>query len=123
MPRFKKKHLAAPTLNYTRRGFRLKEGRLHLAGGIAVTVVWSRDLPAEPSSVRIHRDPLGHWYASFVVPAQAEELPATGRAIGIDWGDPEVGFHAQSPTGEGCTVRFEDVRHSAERLADLRSGV
>ncbi|MFG1754858.1 RNA-guided endonuclease InsQ/TnpB family protein [Streptosporangium sandarakinum] len=90
MPRFKKKHLAAPTLNYTRRGFRLKEGRLHLAGGIAVTVVWSRDLPAEPSSVRIRRDPLGHWYASFVVPAQTGELPATGRAIGIDWGIREI---------------------------------
>ncbi|MGW0065117.1 RNA-guided endonuclease InsQ/TnpB family protein [Streptosporangium sandarakinum] len=90
MPRFKKKDRAAPTLNYTRRGFLLKEGRLHLAGGIAVTVVWSRNLPAEPSSVRIHRDPVGHWYASFVVPAQAEELPATGRAIGIDWGVREI---------------------------------
>jgi putative transposase len=30
MPRFKKKDLAAPSLNYTRRGFRLKNGRLHL---------------------------------------------------------------------------------------------
>ncbi|MEU0519878.1 hypothetical protein [Streptosporangium sp. NPDC006007] len=65
MPRFKRKDLAAPTLNYTRRGFRLRDGRLHLAGGIALTVVWSRDLPAEPSSVRVYRDGLGHWYASF----------------------------------------------------------
>jgi putative transposase len=90
MPRFKKKDLAAPTLNYTRRGFRLKNGRLHLAGDIALTVVWSRELPADPSSVRVYRDSLGHWYASFVVPAQAEPLPATGRAIGIDWGVKEI---------------------------------
>ncbi|MER6830829.1 transposase [Streptosporangium sp. NPDC000563] len=90
MPRFKKKDLAALTLNYTRRGFRLKDGRLHLAGGIALTVVWSRVLPAEPSSVRVYRDPLGHWYASFVVPAPTETLPATGRAIGIDWGVKEI---------------------------------
>ncbi|MGV2385783.1 MAG UNVERIFIED_CONTAM: RNA-guided endonuclease TnpB family protein, partial [Thermobifida fusca] len=33
---------------------------------------------------------LGHWYASFVVPAQVEPLPATGRAIGIDWGVNEI---------------------------------
>lgn len=90
MPKFKKKDRSTPTLNYTRRGFRLKAGRLHLANGIVLTVVWSRDLPAEPSSVRVYRDSLGHWYASFVVPAQVEPLPATGRAIGIDWGVNEI---------------------------------
>lgn len=90
MPKFKKKDRSTPTLNYTRRSFRFKAGRLHLANGIVLTVVWSRDLPAEPSSVRVRRDSLGHWYASFVVPAQAEPLPATGRAIGIDWGVNEI---------------------------------
>lgn len=90
MPKFKKKDRSTPTLNYTRRGFRLKAGRLHLANGIVLTVVWSRDLPAEPSSVRVCRDSLGHWYASFVVPAQSEPLPATGRAIGVDWGVNEI---------------------------------
>ena len=33
-----------------------------------------------------------------------------------------VGFEAQSPTGDGCAVRFEDVRFASERLADLRDG-
>ncbi|MFI1158344.1 RNA-guided endonuclease InsQ/TnpB family protein, partial [Streptomyces sioyaensis] len=86
MPRWKKKREAAPTLNYTKRGFGLRDGRLHLAGGIVVRPVWSRDLPAEPSSVRVYRDSVGHWWASFVVPAVAEALAATGRVIGIDWG-------------------------------------
>ncbi|MFD7990823.1 RNA-guided endonuclease InsQ/TnpB family protein [Streptomyces mexicanus] len=86
MPRHKKKQGARPTLNYTRRGFRLKDGRLHLAGGIVLTVVWSRPLPAEPSSVRVYRDALGHWYCSFVVPAPLEPLPPTGRVLGVDWG-------------------------------------
>ncbi|MGK5446782.1 RNA-guided endonuclease InsQ/TnpB family protein [Streptomyces radiopugnans] len=86
MPRIRRKREALPTLNYTRRGFRLKGGRLHLAGGIALTVVWSRDLPATPTSVRVHRDSLGHWYASFVVAAQTQPLPATGRVLGVDWG-------------------------------------
>jgi len=33
-----------------------------------------------------------------------------------------VGFEAQSPTGDGCTVRFDDARFVGERLADLRDG-
>ncbi|MDT0470037.1 RNA-guided endonuclease InsQ/TnpB family protein [Streptomyces gibsoniae] len=86
MPRWKKKRQARPSLNYTRRGFRLDDGRLHLAGGIVVTVVWSRELPADPSSVRVYQDSLGHWHASFVVPAQVEPLPETGRVLGVDWG-------------------------------------
>ncbi|MCY0935894.1 RNA-guided endonuclease InsQ/TnpB family protein [Streptomyces sp. H34-S4] len=90
MPKYKKKAKAAPRLNYTRRGFRIKDGRLHLAGGIILTVVWSRDFPADPSSVRIYRDSLGHWYASFVVPTEVEPLPETGAVIGIDWGVKET---------------------------------
>ncbi|WP_097964699.1 RNA-guided endonuclease TnpB family protein [Streptomyces sp. or20] len=86
MPKWKTKRETLPTLGYTMRGFRLKDGRLHLAGGIVVTVVWSRQLPHEPSSVRVYQDSLEHWYCSFVVPAQVEPLPETGRALGIDWG-------------------------------------
>ncbi|WP_416980223.1 RNA-guided endonuclease InsQ/TnpB family protein [Streptomyces sp. T028] len=90
MPKHKKKMEVRPTLNYTRRGFRLKDGRLHLAGGIILSVVWSRTLPAEPSSVRVYQDTTGHWYASFVVPVRSRPLPKTGRVIGIDWGVKET---------------------------------
>ncbi|MFI1481226.1 RNA-guided endonuclease InsQ/TnpB family protein [Streptomyces sp. NPDC020747] len=86
MPKWKSRREALPTLNYTKRGFRLKDGRLHLAGGISVAVVWSRELLAEPSSVRVYQDSLGHWYCSFVVPVQVQPLPETGRALGVDWG-------------------------------------
>jgi putative transposase len=90
MPRWKKKREAEPSLNYTQRGFRLKGGRLHLAGGIVVRPVWSRDLPKPPSSVRVYRDSIGHWYCSFVVATTTEALPATGKVIGIDWGVKET---------------------------------
>ncbi|CAM5547664.1 hypothetical protein SALBM311S_08257 [Streptomyces alboniger] len=90
MPKWKSKREALLTLNYTKRGFRLKDGLLHLAGGIVAVVVWSRDLPSEPSSVRVYRDSLGHWYASFVVPAQVQPLPETGRVLGVDWGVKET---------------------------------
>ncbi|WP_223267610.1 transposase [Streptosporangium nondiastaticum] len=63
---------------------------MHLAGGIVVRPVWSRELPAGPSSVRVYRDAVGHWWASFVVATVAGELPVTGRVIGIDWGVKET---------------------------------
>jgi hypothetical protein len=34
----------------------------------------------------------------------------------------QVGFEAQSPTGDGCTVTFDEIRFVPERLADLRDG-
>jgi uncharacterized protein len=33
-----------------------------------------------------------------------------------------IGFEAQSPTGDGCSVTFSDIRYTAQRLADLRDG-
>ena len=86
MPKPKKRRTSRTSLNYTRRGFSIKGGRLILSGGTRVTVVWSRELPTDPSSVRVYQDSLGHWYASFVVAAETRPLPETGQAIGIDWG-------------------------------------
>ncbi len=99
LPRFKAKGKALPSMNWTTRGFSLKPDpdtgvlRLHLAGGIVIPVVWSRDLPADPKSVRVSIDSLGHWYASFVVDVaeDADHLSAVGGApIGIDWGVTET---------------------------------
>ena len=91
MPRPRTRRRSTVRLEYTRRGFRLRDGRLHLAGGIVVTAVWSRDLPCDPSLVRVYRDSLGHWYASFVVRAPAvEPLPVTGAVTGVDWGLSEI---------------------------------
>jgi len=33
-----------------------------------------------------------------------------------------IGFEGQSPTGEGCTVTFDEIRFVPERLVDLRDG-
>ncbi|MFF3845829.1 RNA-guided endonuclease InsQ/TnpB family protein [Streptomyces sp. NPDC002328] len=114
MPRTKKKREALPTLNYTQRGFRLKDGRLHLAGGISLTVVWSRELPAVPSSVRVYRDAVGHWYASFVVATEAQPLPATGAALGVDWGVKET---ATTTSDAHDLPHAEHGKRAARRLA------
>ncbi|WP_328455480.1 transposase [Streptomyces sp. NBC_00386] len=114
MPRYKKKRDTKPSLNYTQRGFRIKDGRLHLAGGTAVTVVWSRDLPAASSSVRVYQDSLGHWYASFVVPVSVGHLPATGAVIGIDWGVKET---ATTTSDRHDLPHLQHGKAAAARLA------
>jgi putative transposase len=114
MPRFKRKRDSRPSLNYTRQGFRLKDGCLHLAGQIVVSVVWSRALPAEPSSVRVYQDTLGHWYVSFVAPAQSEPLAPTGRVLGVDWGVTET---ATTTNDAYDLPHAEHGRRAAQRLA------
>jgi putative transposase len=56
------------------------------AGGIDIPVVWSRDLPSTPSSVRVYRDSLGDWYASFVVRREGVVALSADKVIGLDWG-------------------------------------
>ncbi|WP_138997693.1 RNA-guided endonuclease InsQ/TnpB family protein [Rhodococcus zopfii] len=87
-PRYRARKKSLPSLEYTRRGFRIRDGRLVLPKGVSIPVVWSRALPSEPSSVRITRDSLGHWYASFVVTREAAPIPVAdeGSGVGIDWG-------------------------------------
>jgi regulation of enolase protein 1 (concanavalin A-like superfamily) len=43
------------------------------------------------------------------------------RYFALD-GDPAVGFLAQAPTGDGCAVRFEEIRYAGTPPADLRNG-
>ncbi|GAB2631533.1 transposase [Prescottella soli] len=85
-PAFKPRKEALLSLEYTRRGFRIRDGRLVLPKGTCIPVVWSRELPSEPTSVRITRDSLGHWYASFVVRRDVSSLPEGAGGIGVDWG-------------------------------------
>lgn len=90
LPRYKSRKNSQPSLNYRIGGFTLVERdghlRLRLPKNVTVPVVWSRELPSAPKSVRVYREPDGHWYTSFVVEAVPDSMPPTGRAVGIDWG-------------------------------------
>lgn len=44
-------------------------------------------------------------------------------SLGVGAGtEVEVGFLAQSPTGDGCTARFSEIEFAPARLDDVRSG-
>ncbi|MDX8031597.1 RNA-guided endonuclease TnpB family protein [Lentzea sp. BCCO 10_0856] len=86
-PRFKSSKDHRQSFRLTRNGFRLRpSGRLYLAKIGDVAVCWSRDLPCEPSSVTIIREPDGRYYASFVVEIEPTPLPLIERESGIDLG-------------------------------------
>jgi putative transposase len=85
-PVVKRRKDTLASLEYTVRGFCVRAGRLVLPKGVTVPVVWSRELPSEPASVRVYRDSLGHWYASFVVTREPAPAPEADGAIGVDWG-------------------------------------
>ena len=88
--------------------------RLHLAGGIIVSPVWSRALPSTPSSVRVYQDAVGDWWASFVGKVESEPLCANGRAIGVDWGVKEI---ATTTDDADDLVHPEHGKSSQARLA------
>ncbi|MFE6921541.1 RNA-guided endonuclease InsQ/TnpB family protein [Nocardia sp. NPDC057663] len=85
-PTVKRRRTSLPSLEYTTRGFGIAHGKLALPKGVTIPVVWSRGLASPPSSVRVYKDSLGHWYASFVVRREVEPAPIATGAIGIDWG-------------------------------------
>ncbi|MGS2615023.1 RNA-guided endonuclease InsQ/TnpB family protein [Micromonospora sp. LZ34] len=88
-PRFRSRKDNRQAIRFTRnaRFAVLDNGRLRLPKVGDVLVRWSRNLPAEPSSVTVIRDAAGRHFASFVVQtAEDETLPSTESEVGIDLG-------------------------------------
>ncbi len=42
--------------------------------------------------------------------------------LGVELNGHMIGFEAQSPTGDGCVVTFDQIHFTSERLGDLRDG-
>lgn len=88
-PRFKSRKRGRQSAEYTRSGFRWRDGQLTLAKmSEPLRIVWSRPLPerAEPSTVTISRDPAGRWFCSILVETTVTPHPATDTAVGVDAG-------------------------------------
>lgn len=85
-PKPKTRKKTRPSLEFTTRGFAIRGGRLRLYKTADIPVIWHRELPQTPTSVRVYQDSLGHWYASFVVRRERQPLPEVTGGIGIDWG-------------------------------------
>ncbi|MCW2942506.1 MAG: transposase, OrfB [Actinomycetia bacterium] len=88
-PTFKSKKKSHKSAEYTRSGFRWREGALTLAKMTQpLNIVWSRRLPegAEPSTVTASQDAAGRWYVSILVETFIARLPTTDAVVGVDAG-------------------------------------
>jgi len=128
-PRFKSRKDQRQSIRLTNNGFtRLNSGKLRLAKIGDVKVVWLRDLPSTPSSVTVIRDRAGRYFASFVVDAGEETLPAAANADGseaetaLDLG---LEHFAVDPNGEAianprCLRRAEKRLKKAQRAVSRK---
>jgi putative transposase len=116
-PRYKSRN-GRQSAEYTRSGFRYRDGRLYLAKTaepLKFAWSWPAIDPAsvDPSTVTVSRDPDGRWYVSLAVEvADPEPLPANVRAVGIDLG---IKDFAVTSDGE----KIPSSRHLERKAANL----
>jgi putative transposase len=116
-PRFKSRN-GRQSAEYTRSGFRWRDGRLYLAkidAPLAFTWSWPSIDPAtiDPTTVTVSRDPCGRWYVSLAVEVpNLDPLPAAGRAVGVDLGITDFAI-----TSDG--QRIANPRHLERRARNL----
>jgi putative transposase len=116
-PRMKSRKDRRQSFRLTRNGFRVRlNGRLFLAKVGEVRVRWSRQLPSEPSSVTIIREPDGHYYASFVVAVPKSALPVVEREAGVDLGLARLATVAAS---DGSRTDVPNPKHLCRKLRKL----
>jgi putative transposase len=121
-PRFRSRKDNRQAIRFTRnaRFAVLSNGRLRLPKIGDLDVRWSRDLPAEPSSVTIVKDAAGRYFASFVITTKQDEtLPAVEPEVGIDLG--LTHFAVLSDGTKVAAPRF--LRQEARRLRRLQKSL
>ncbi|MGY0498085.1 RNA-guided endonuclease InsQ/TnpB family protein [Nocardia sp. FBN12] len=114
-PRFKSRKKSRASAEYTRSGFRWRDGQLTLAKmAEPLDIRWSRPLPAgaTPSTVTVSRDSAGRWFASLLVEERIAELTSTDNNVGVDVGLTSL---ATLSTGE----KIANPRHERADRAKL----
>jgi putative transposase len=111
-PKFKKRK-GKQSARFRIGGFSIKNEKLSLAKIGLIEVVWSRDIPSEPSSVTVIKDALDRYFASFVVEVEPVLLSDNGQSVGIDLG---IIDFATFDTGE----KIKSPKPLKQRLKKLR---
>ncbi|ROO89666.1 putative transposase [Actinocorallia herbida] len=115
-PTFKSKKKSRASAEYTRSGFRLRNGLRTLAKmSEPLDIAWSRPLPegAQPSTVTVSRDAAGRWFVSLLCDDTITTLPPTDTMVGIDAGPTSL---VTLSTGEKIADPRHERRHR-RRLA------
>ena len=129
-PRYKSR-AGRQSAEYTRSGFRYRNGRLLLAKMDApLRFVWSwpgiDPASLDPTTVTISRDPCGRWYVSLAVDVtDPEPIPATGAVAGVDLGVKDFAVTSggeKIPNPRKLAHRERNLARYQRRLARCQQG-
>jgi putative transposase len=129
-PRYKSR-TGRQCAEYTRSGFRYRDGQLFLAKtGTPLAFAWSwPDLdPAslDPTTVTVSRDPCGRWYVSFAVEVpEPAPLPTAGAVVGVDLGIKDFAVTSDGkkiPNPRNLARREHSLARYQRRLARCQQG-
>ena len=117
-PKFKKK-TNTQSARLTRNGFSVKGDSVYLAKIGEVKPIWSRELPAIPSSVTVIKDCANRYFLSFVVEASPIVLEAKNQSIGVDLGIKTFAVMSNGETASSPSYKALDrkIRRLQRRLS------
>lgn len=111
-PTFKSKK-DRQSAEFTYRAFTFKNGELKLAKcNKPLNIRWSRQLPADPTTVTVSKDQAGRYFVSCLCEFEPTLLPVTDKKVGID-----VGIKDLFVTSDG--FKSGNPRHTAHYAAKL----
>jgi putative transposase len=129
-PRYKSR-TGRQCAEYTRSGFRYRNGQLFLAKTstpLAFAWSWPDVDPAslDPSTVTVSRDPCGRWYVSFAVDMpEPAPLPSAGAVVGVDLGIKDFAVTSDGkkiPNPQRLAQRERNLARYQRRLARCQKG-
>jgi putative transposase len=129
-PRYKSRS-GRQCAEYTRSGFRYRDGQLFLAKmSTPLAFAWSwpdvDQASLDPSTVTVSRDPCGRWYVSFAVEVpQPEQLAAVGSVVGVDLGIKDFAVMSdgqQIANARSLAQRERGLARYQRRLARCQQG-
>lgn len=117
-PKFKSRKRSKASVRYTNRGFSVKNGRIKLAKMKEPLVLARRDEPVpwgKATSVTVSRDADGRYFISALCEVSVDELPVTGKTIGID-----VGVKDYAVLSDGRKFNPEDSYNRKKKQRDSK---
>lgn len=84
-PRFRS-HKRYDSFTFAQSGFAFKDGKLRLSKIGDVRIKLHRPVEGKVKTLTVTRSAMGKWFACFSVEVEAQPLPTTDRAVGVDVG-------------------------------------
>jgi putative transposase len=117
-PKFKKRK-SRQSAKFTKNGFKINRHTVYLSKIGNLKIVWSRELPSQPSSVTVIKDSANRYFLSFVCEVNYLQLPNNGQSIGIDLG---ITDFATLNTGEKIKAP-KPLKRQLKRLRRLQKNL